>query len=324
MISDEQFQAALQRLELGDFVRAEPVSFGLFGQNVFVTSTKGEFVLRGLPHYPWQFPTEVFFVELLHQRTQLPVPYPYLLEPSTDIFGWSFVLMPRLNGLQMQDPVILSHLSPADRLEVPRALARALLEIQTITWDCAGAFDPDTGQVKPFEPPYSKHILQKIRGNMAACRTYNDHTTDSDLAWIESILSAALPFLDLPHKNTVVHADYGEHNSLLSRTASGWEVSAVFDWMTAHMGEGQSDLSSPVMAYMREDEALADAFVHEYLREKGISPGFAALQQFYMLDLSLNTWRHWQRNHNGVPGEAETLTFVEYASIPVNYWKKYI
>ena len=62
-ISPEQFQAAFERVDLGDFMRAEPVPFGLFGQNVFVTSTQGEFVLRGVPHYDWQFPTERFFVD---------------------------------------------------------------------------------------------------------------------------------------------------------------------------------------------------------------------------------------------------------------------
>jgi hygromycin-B 7''-O-kinase len=52
-ISPAQFRAALERLGLGDFVRAEAVPFGLFGQNVFVGSTQGEFVLRGVPHYAW-------------------------------------------------------------------------------------------------------------------------------------------------------------------------------------------------------------------------------------------------------------------------------
>ncbi len=58
VLDDRQFQAALARLGLGDFVRADPVSGGLFGQNVFVTSTTGAWVLRGAPHYDWQFPAE--------------------------------------------------------------------------------------------------------------------------------------------------------------------------------------------------------------------------------------------------------------------------
>ena len=50
-VSDAQFQRALDRFDLGTFVKAEPTSGGLFGQNVFVSSSKGEFVLRvGKPH----------------------------------------------------------------------------------------------------------------------------------------------------------------------------------------------------------------------------------------------------------------------------------
>ena len=53
-IDDDQFRSALERLGLGEFVRAEPLAGGLFGQNVFVAGTTGEYVLRGAPHYEWQ------------------------------------------------------------------------------------------------------------------------------------------------------------------------------------------------------------------------------------------------------------------------------
>ena len=114
-ISPVRFQAALERWGLGDFVCAEAVSSGLFGQNVFVTSTQGEFVLRGVPHYAWQFPTERFFVEQMHEQTQTPVPHPYLLEPSTDIFGWAFAVMPRMVGISVLDETVASQLTPKDR-----------------------------------------------------------------------------------------------------------------------------------------------------------------------------------------------------------------
>ena len=50
-ISDAQFQAVADRLALGHFVEAAPVTSGLFGQNVFMTTTTGEYVLRGAPHW---------------------------------------------------------------------------------------------------------------------------------------------------------------------------------------------------------------------------------------------------------------------------------
>src|SRR5919112_6152635 len=86
-IEDGQFRSALQRLGLGEFVRAEPIADGLFGQNVFVSSTTGEYVLRGAPHYDWQLQSERFFARLLHERTRAPVPWPYVIDPAADIFG---------------------------------------------------------------------------------------------------------------------------------------------------------------------------------------------------------------------------------------------
>src|SRR5918994_7521290 len=102
-IDDGQCRSALERLGLGEFVRTKPVAGGLFGQNVFVESTTGEYVLRGAPHYDWQLPSERFFARLLHERTRTPVPWPYLLDPGEDIFGWSYALMPRMAGLKPSD-----------------------------------------------------------------------------------------------------------------------------------------------------------------------------------------------------------------------------
>ena len=86
-ITGEQFQRALDTFNLGTFIKAEPISQGLFGQNVYITSDKGEFVLRGKPHYDWQFPNEKLIVELLYKETKVPVPYPYLFEKNREIFG---------------------------------------------------------------------------------------------------------------------------------------------------------------------------------------------------------------------------------------------
>src|SRR5215207_924122 len=127
-IEPAQFQAALDRFDLGTFVAVAPIPFGLFGQNVFVTSSRGEWVLRGCPHYGWQFPTEQFFVQLIHERTRVPVPYPYLVDRETDIFGWSSVCMPRMPGIQLADEALVAQLSSDDQLGLARAMARTLAE----------------------------------------------------------------------------------------------------------------------------------------------------------------------------------------------------
>ncbi len=324
LISPEQFQAALTRLHLGDFVRAELIPFGLFGQNVFLTSTLGEFVFRGAPHYPWQFPTEQFIVDQLHEQTCAPVPHPYLLEPSSDIFGWSFVIMPRMPGLHLRDKAAASQLTFNDRAEIARALASMLVEAQTLAWECAGKYDVETKSVKPFEKHYRDWIVDCIRDKVAAAQSYNNHTTSSDVEWIENVVAKAKPVLRLAYRPCIVLADYGEHNTVVMHTDGRWRISGIFDLMTAHFGDGQADLSLQVTTYLKENEPLADAFVTEYLRLKPMQSGFVEHQQLYMLDLTLSFWRHWQRNEGGIPGREKSLTFEQWARPSVEYWNKFL
>ena len=322
-ISAQQFQAALHRLQLGDYVKAEPVPFGLFGQNVFLTSMQGQFVFRGLPHYPWQFPTEQFIVHQLHERTRAPVPYPYLLEPTSDIFGWSFAIMPRMPGLQLLDQTVASPLTTDDRLEIARALARMLVEVQTLTWEYVGKYDLETNNVKPFEKHYREWIVDRIREKVAAAQSANDHTTPSDVEWIEILISNAKSVLKLAYQPCAVMGDYGEHNVLVMNTEGQWQVSAVFDLMTAHFGDGPADLSLQVTAYLNGNEPLADAFVAGYLRLKPMQPGFVEHQQLYMLDLKLSFWHYWQSHQGSMPGEKESISFEQWARPSVEYWDKY-
>ncbi|MGH2608436.1 MAG: hypothetical protein ACRDHF_05045, partial [Tepidiformaceae bacterium] len=101
VISDEQLQAALDRFGLGRLVQAEPAMGGLFGQNIMLTTSEGEFVFRGAPHwdpeghYDWQFQKERLFSQIVHESgTGPPVPWPYLIEESEEIFGWNWAIVP--------------------------------------------------------------------------------------------------------------------------------------------------------------------------------------------------------------------------------------
>jgi len=111
VISDEQLQAALDRFGLGRLLSAEPAVGGLFGQNIMLATTGGAFVFRGDPHWDpegnddWQFQKERLFSQLVHESgTGPPVPWPYLLEESRDIFGWHWAIVPRLPGRAIFEP----------------------------------------------------------------------------------------------------------------------------------------------------------------------------------------------------------------------------
>jgi hygromycin-B 7''-O-kinase len=322
-IFPEQFQSALERFGLGLFVRAEPIPFGLFGQNVFVTSTQGEFVLRGVPHYAWQFPTEQFFADKLHYRTRVPVPFPYQVDPDIDIFGWSYVIMPRLSGIPLSDKSRAASFPIKDRLAIARALARTLAEAHTLTWDCGGKYDPETRRVLPFDKGYAAWVVECIREKLGRARSYNSHTTASDSGWVETIIKNSMDALSEPERSCVVLGDYGEHNVLVDRDGSGWRVSAVFDLMTAHFGDGEADLSLPVTDYLSQNRALADAFIQEYTRRVVVRPSFAARQKVFMLNLKLSFWEYWQREKGGMPEDpTHALSLQQWAGPSIAYWNE--
>ncbi len=116
VIRDNQFEAVTERFSLGRFLGAEPISQGLFGQNVYLNTSEGKFVLRGAPHWvrrldevawrqqdQWQITKERYFAEALQEQTNAPVPWPMRYDASTDIFGWPYLVMPRMPSECFED-----------------------------------------------------------------------------------------------------------------------------------------------------------------------------------------------------------------------------
>jgi hygromycin-B 7''-O-kinase len=332
LLSHEQFQMALNRFGLGKFLHAEPIPFGLFGQNVFVTSTEGEFVLRGRPHFPWQFPTERFFAWQLNERTKVSVPWPYLVDALEDIFGWSYVIMPRMPGLQLANPELKGKLGDEDRRSIARAMGENLSLLQELTWTFAGRYDALSGNIRPFDilqelawpfpvqqttkqsstVTYSERVVAQIRQYLASSCTYNDHTTLSDIEWVEELLARAGNALNDSFQPCFVMEDYKEQNVVIEYVNTNWRISGVFDLMEAHFGDGEADLSRTVAMYLDENPLLVQEFVQAYIGRKQPRPGFVERFPVYMLHDRLIIWEYFQRNGR-TPWE-EKLTLSEWAS----------
>jgi hygromycin-B 7''-O-kinase len=295
VIRPEQFQAALSRFELGDFLAASPITAGLFGQNVFVTTTTGEFVLRGTPHYPWQFPAERFFARLLHEQTRAPVPWPYLYDERSDIFGWPYVLMPRMPGLQLSDPNVVARLGRPDRAGIAAALGANLAEMQTLTWPFPGGYDLATDTIQPLPAGYPEHLRAAILRHLNLARGYNSRTTPEDCGWVMSVLDGAGAALHEPFAPCFVMRDYKEGNLTASRDGGVWRVSGVFDLMEGGFGDGELDLYRQAWDYLDEDAALAGAFLSAYVAARPPRPGLLARLPVYVLHDRLIVWEYWQR-----------------------------
>jgi hygromycin-B 7''-O-kinase len=315
-LADGQFQAALDRFALGRFVRAEAIPFGLFGQNVFVTSTAGEYVLRGCPHAMWQFPTEHYFARELHEHTQTPVPWPYLLEPETGVFGWSYAILPRMPGVNVNAAETKLRLTPAIRLAMARAMAETLVEMQRLKSPIAGRFNCAAGSPQefdlvteiswPFPIPkdagrsrtltHPEHIETVIGALLARSRSLNERTTSADVAWIEDIASVAHDALRVPFTPCFVMGDYQHGNVVFDDSSGRWRVSGLFDLMTAHFGDGECDLSRPIAGYLDEDPALAREFIQKYRAMSPPRAGFPERFRIYMLLERLTIWDYVQRH----------------------------
>jgi aminoglycoside phosphotransferase (APT) family kinase protein len=198
-ISGAQFEAAAERFALGRFVKAEPITSGLFGQNVFLTTTAGEFVLRGAPHWVkgdgdttwrredrWQFTKEKLFARLLHARTDVPVPWPMHHDETSDIFGWPYLVMPRMPGLCTDERGILA-LAAEDRYGVAVAVGKMLAQMQTLTSPFAGDVSPASIALEPYPHGAVDCTTREARAAIATC----ERLTRGEIAWIEAAADAA-------------------------------------------------------------------------------------------------------------------------------------
>ena len=301
VLSDDQFQAALDRFGLGTLVRADLVLFGNFGQNVFLTSTKGEYVLRGVPHYPWQFPKERFFTQLLREHTPVPVPWPYLLDSSSEIFGWSYVIMPRMPGVQLIDPDAQDALSAEDKRGIARAMGENLAHLHTLTWPYTGEYDLETDTIQPLGMEYDEWVISRIHHNLQRAVPLSDRTTEADVEWVERLIAQGREALTVPFQPCFVMQDYKEGNAAAERKDGVWHISGVFDYMEAYFGDGEADLSRSVAAYADEDVELARTFVSAYMEQarvcnRSLRSDFAKRFPIYMLLDRLIIWQFAQRH----------------------------
>ncbi len=325
-ISHDQLSRAFARFDLGDLLAVEPAPLGLFGQNLFVTSSAGEFVFRGAPHGPAQFPTERFFTRLLHERTSVPVPWPYQIDDSCDFFPWSYVIMPRMPGLQVTDRKVRRELTGAELRAIARAMAYNLVAMQQVTMPYCARYDPDRDIVRPvpvkdhadwpfnngygevIQPPSHRQLVTaRVRRILERAHAASDRTTTADVEWAEELIERANAALAAPFAPCFTMEDYKEGNVVLSRTPDGWQVSGVFDFMGCYFGDGETDLSRIMAEYFDQDPEVAREFLATYLQLRAPRPGFRQRFSLYMLLDRLIIWEYIQRHEVEVASKVGTL-----------------
>ena len=293
-ISDAQFQQALDRLGLGELVSASAVPFGLFGQNIFLTTSQGEFVFRGAQLADWQFAKEVFFARLLAENTAAPVAWPQRLEISPEIFGWPYIIAPRLPGQPLADPELIAGLSMDDRLQIARAQGETLGALQALTWDAAGDFDLAAGGAAPFDGGHIGHLVGEVRTLVAAADA-SGSLSPEDHAWIEGVLGQAASVSDAGPA-VYLHNDFSLNNLLAERRDGAWTITGVVDLMTSTFGGAEADLCRQAANYLNVEPELAAALIGAW-RGAGGGGGSDAKKRtpLYVVYERLLLWEYFTR-----------------------------
>jgi aminoglycoside phosphotransferase (APT) family kinase protein len=293
-IADVQFAAAAERLGLGEFVRAEPVKTGLFGQNVFLTTTAGEFVFRGAPHWyggrrddRYQFAKEALFIGLAHEHTGAPVPWPARYDPAPDIFGWPYLVMPRMPGACFNERSIRKALAPHARREVAASLGATLAELQRLTAPAAGDYDPDTDAVAQHADGYGAHLIRSL-STVAQGAEAAGVMTAADMDWTRELAREAC---DLPARPvSFVHGDYKLDNMTVAERDGAWRVTGVFDFHTARFGDSARDIVRAACAYLDTEPELAQAIIEAWRGGGGDEAGLAPWLPLYVASERSSIW----------------------------------
>ncbi|GAA1573126.1 hypothetical protein GCM10009678_64720 [Actinomadura kijaniata] len=330
-LTEAQVQRALDRFGLGRLVSAEKAPHGGFGQNLFLTTERGGYVLRGRPHYRGQFEAERFYAEALRRHTRVPVPWPYLVDERADVFGWPYVLMPRLEGLHLSDGDTRSALDPAQRADVARALGETLAEMHTLTRDRPGRYHPVVRQVVPLEAPdasvwalpdpapgpdaggpYASWVTSRTLARLRTARRHRPSaTTPDDLAWAGDLLSRSAPALSRPFRPCLVMEDFKEGNLVVVHRDGRWRVNGVFDLAQSYFGDGETDVARTLCAYLDEHPPTAAAFLDAHRAAAPPRPGFAERAGAYLLLDRALLWEFFQRR--ALRWWPETWTFRDWA-----------
>lgn len=296
VLTHEQLQAALDRFDLGVLVGAEPAPGGLFGQNVMLTTTKGDHVLRGHPH-EGQLDRERYVAGIIHARTRVPVPWPYRVEDDPALFGWPYAIMPRLPGVQLADPEVRRQLTREDRTGIVVALAECLALLHDAPFDCVASYDAAFHGFVAAPRAYTDWFDAWTRSWLDRCRAASPATTDEDVAWVEAIIAEARAPLAEPLNPCLVHHDYKENNTVAQRLDGRWRISGLFDLAETYLGDGEYDLARAYCEYVLHRPRLAQSYLRTYLALRPPRPGFPARFRHYVLHDRLIVWEYGQRNH---------------------------
>ena len=267
-LSDDQFQAALDRFDLGTLRSAEAFSDGLFGKNVGIVTDTGRWVLRGDPwpaHTDEQFRRERFWASCVRARCDVPVPWPFHIEADESLFGWPYQLTPWMPGTTAYDAAAAT------------ALGNAAADLRRVTFDSFGSWSPESDALKPFAGSATEWLWQRTRMWIDQAGAQARPLTDSDIDWVRSLLPADLDGV-VP---TYVHHDLKLGNCV----CRDGEVTGLFDLGEGLIGDPLEDLARTTWDLAHRDPALVPIFLRAYAAAAQVPVPLDRLWTYVVFDL---------------------------------------
>ncbi len=290
LIEPDQLRDAAALAGIGDVRDAYPGPGGPFGQNVVIETSDGSFVLRGNPHGHDQLTKERRVAAFVAERSSLPVPWPYEVHEDTEIFGWTFAVVPYLPGEPGADLW-----GPADddaRIDLAAATGEALAWLHEAEADFFGPYDAQLDDFVEMDD-FSEWFLRRLDHWRRRCRAVNALSMDAE-QYIDDLIESSVDALDEPFNPVLVHHDFHVENlSFVPDGDGGFEAAGVFDLGSAVLGDGEQDLVR-MLRFLHED-AEREAFVDAYTSEIPLGDDAADRLGLYALADALVFWEFARR-----------------------------
>jgi len=293
-LTREQLQAALTTCDLGTLTGATAIAHGLFGQCLFIASTRGDFVLRGCPHNDQQLALEQFIARTLHDHTTVPVAWPYLVVDDPTIFGWPFAIMPRMPGTTANDILDAATTPESERIAIAHAMGDAMAAAAA-PCPASGFFDLATHGITPDPEGYAVPALRHIREQLTdALRHIPAATHAEDHALADAQFAAGTATIRDDFPITLCTSDFTAGNITIQRpdANSPWKISGVFDYFEWRAGDPERTLARMLRAWARTSPDRAAALLAGYTGRLPLRPGARERLQLYGFSDFLVIWNY--------------------------------
>ncbi|WP_342423435.1 aminoglycoside phosphotransferase family protein [Paenibacillus sp. FSL E2-0178] len=310
VVHDDQMQLMLDKFNLGKLISFQKTVNGAMGQTMYVSSNEGEFILKGNPLYPGQFIEEKYFIENIHKRTNVTVPTPYLIDDSEEIFGWSYSLMPCLQGEHMNSEHLKITLSTADKFKIAELIAKTLADLHSWKVTRFGELDTNNLNIAAFEGSYTIWLYNRIKFWLEDAKKYSV-ITDEDLRWANLLMEDSKEAFDDFTSPSFVMGDFKPGNFLIHPGMNSWEISGLFDFTNSYFGDPISDLIKMITIYLDNGEAeLASHLLKVYFDGSEEKEALKKRIKVHMLHQRVLDW-----------GCAKAMNMVTWDNeLPFSHW----